>query len=647
LVTQIESKASFTEHNCALFNITPAPIWKEDWTEVKRFCDEMRAAEITDLRRVLESDLDLLRKVISLIEVVDVNPRAVDFVGATDAAELVGRLPGELLNDGSVSALLDQIMVVWEGKSHLQCDISGVDMGGSDIECQLDWATPVVNREADYSQVVILIRDVSQHRAAERRTQKNVSQLETLLDMGRAIASTFDIDVILQVLADVSAELMGADQSLILLFDTTSEVITKRVTHGTYDTALPEPTFSEIMNRLPGWVTRNRTATLTTDLAADERDLAIPRSVEAVFSGRAAAVAPIIVDDLVLGTLTVMTSPDEPPFTDIDLSLVRMLAMQAAVAIRNAGLYEDLRRSRDRVEHAHEELKDTQTQLLQAQKLEAIGSLAAGIAHEINTPIQYVSDNTSFIKDAIGTLAEVAAAQWQFLDKAAEQPELAEEVAKMQALWKEKDCEFLLEEIPDAADETIEGARRVAEIVRAMKEFAHPGEKTKSDVNINRVIETTVQVSRNEWKYVADLELDLDDTIPMIQGHAGPLGQILLIMFVNSAQAMAEHRDSDSRDKGTIRVTTSESDGIVEIRIADDGPGIPQAIVDRIFDPFFTTKDVGKGSGQGLSIARSVVVDKHQGEIWVENANPGAVFVIRLPVKDPKKAKSPTNKTDA
>lgn len=192
----------------------------------------------------------------------------------------------------------------------------------------------------------------------------------------------------------------------------------------------------------------------------------------------------------------------------------------------------------------------------------------------------------------------------------------------MQALWKEKDCDFLLNEIPDATDETIEGTRRVGEIVRAMKQFAHPGEQTKSEVNVNRVVETTVQVSRNEWKYVADLELDLDDTIPMIQGYAGPLGQILLIMFVNSAQAIAEHRDSYSRDKGTIRVTTSKKDGVVEIQIADNGPGIPQEIVNRIFDPFFTTKDVGKGSGQGLSIARSVVVDKHQGEIWVEDGDP-------------------------
>ena len=183
-----------------------------------------------------------------------------------------------------------------------------------------------------------------------------------------------------------------------------------------------------------------------------------------------------------------------------------------------------------------------------------------------------------------------------------------------------------------AVDESLEGARRVAEIVRAMKEFAHPGSQTKSTVDVNRVIETTLQVSRNEWKYVADLVLDLDDNLPTIEGHGGPLGQSLLIMFVNSAQAIAEHRNTAEDGKGTIRVSTRHLDGAVEIRVADNGPGIPQEIIERIFDPFFTTKEVGKGSGQGLSIARSVVVDKHGGKLWVEQGNPGAVFGMRLPV---------------
>jgi signal transduction histidine kinase len=178
-----------------------------------------------------------------------------------------------------------------------------------------------------------------------------------------------------------------------------------------------------------------------------------------------------------------------------------------------------------------------------------------------------------------------------------------------------KDADFLMEDMPEAVDETLEGANRVTEIVRAMKEFAHPGSQSKSAVDVNRVIETSSQVSRNEWKYIAELVLDLDKTIPMVQGYAGPLGQSLLIMFVNSAQAMAEHRSAGDPTKGTIRVTTRHEDGVVEIRVADNGPGIPNSIIDRIFDPFFTTKEVGKGSGQGLSIARSGVVDKHRGEI--------------------------------
>jgi signal transduction histidine kinase len=344
------------------------------------------------------------------------------------------------------------------------------------------------------------------------------------------------------------------------------------------------------------------------------------------------AVAPIIVDDLVLGTLTTLNNPGAPRFTEMDLSLVRMLAMQAAVAIRNAELYEELRTSRDSVAAAHEELKDTQTQLLAAQKMEAIGSLAAGIAHEINTPIQFVSDNVSFIKDSVEALGKLSAARSVFLDRIRDHPELGAEVAELHKQWEDGDSDFLMEEIPMAVAETLEGAQRVAEIVRAMKEFAHPGSQSKSSVDINRVVETTMQVSRNEWKYVAELELDLDDTIPIIEGHSGPLGQSLLIMFVNSAQAMAETR-SESEGKGRIAVSTRHDDGWVEIRVTDNGPGIPQEIIDRVFDPFFTTKDVGKGSGQGLSIARSVVVDKHQGEIWIEDNNPGAVFVIRLPVE--------------
>ncbi len=328
--------------------------------------------------------------------------------------------------------------------------------------------------------------------------------------------------------------------------------------------------------------------------------------------------------------------PISATIADRGLRSARLIRHQhdrlAALNVELEAQYAELRASRDAVQSAHEELANTQTQLLAAQKLEAIGSLAAGIAHEINTPIQFISDNTTFIGEGVEALSELLLSHRQCAAQHSDLPELTEELAEMNQEWDEKDCDFYLEEMPRAIDETLEGANRVAEIVRAMKDFAHPSSETKSSVDINRVIKSSMAVSRNEWKQIADMELDLDPDLPLIEGLAGPLGQTMLILFVNAAQAMEEDC-ADCDGKGTISVTTRHVDGMVEIRVADTGPGIPDDIVESIFDPFFTTREVGKGSGQGLSIARAAVVNKHQGEIRVENGNPGAVFVMRLPVE--------------
>lgn len=621
-----------------MFEIAPAPIWLEDWSAVQDFCQNQRAAGTTDLRRALEADEELLRSVVSLIEIVDVNQHAADFVGADDRRALLGHLPVELLNQGTLRSLVDQVMAVWNGEAFLQLEISGVDFGGADIACELDWAAPADYGIPDYSQVVVMIRDVSHHRLAEHQMQQHVRQLETLLDMGRGIASTLDVDLILRLLVETAAELLESDEALILLFDIEEQKLDKIVSHRYPDEEIATHSYGEVMEGISGLVATTRLGVRSDDISADDRNSGRAAERAGRFPGTAVAVAPIIIDDLVMGTLTVLNNASSPRFTDIDLSLARMLASQAAVAIRNATLYEELRESRDSVQTAHEQLKETQTQLLSAQKLEAIGSLAAGIAHEINTPIQFVSDNTQFIQEAIVALSELCVAHNDFAARCAEEPALAAETDRLQQMWKDKDCDFYFEETPQAIADSLEGVQRVAEIVRAMKEFAHPGSQSKSSVDVNRVVETTMQVSRNEWKYVAEMELDLDDTVPLVEGLAGPLGQSLLILFVNSAQAMAEcsHLQGDDK-KGVIRVETSHSPTHVEIRISDNGSGIPSEIVDRVFDPFFTTKDVGKGSGQGLSIARSVVVDKHQGEIWYEDANPGAVFVIHLPISNTDK----------
>ena len=337
------------------------------------------------------------------------------------------------------------------------------------------------------------------------------------------------------------------------------------------------------------------------------------------------AVAPIVHNEAVIGTLTALNHPPSVMPSQQDLSLINALAGQAAVAIENARLY-------DEIHSAHEELKHAQAQLLQAQKLEAIGSLAAGIAHEINTPIQYVADNTKFLMEANeASTAVIGAVDKLVADLAAG----TDPTAALQTLADtrdEADFDFLVEEIPSALEQTLEGVQRVANIVRAMKDFAHPGLEGKNAVDLNQALQTTGAVSRNEWKYVAEVEFDLDETLPPVPAFSGPLNQAFLILIVNAAQAIEEHRTEG--EMGTIRVSTSHREGWAEIRVADSGPGVPDHILDRIYDPFFTTKEVGKGSGQGLSIARSVVTEQHGGHLEYDPSGSGATFVIRLPLTE-------------
>jgi len=263
---------------------------------------------------------------------------------------------------------------------------------------------------------------------------------------------------------------------------------------------------------------------------------------------------------------------------------------------------------------------ELERQLAQANRLEAIGQLAAGIAHEINTPVQFIADNTRFLTDAF---ADILPALRQL---AALEPEEAPEA--LRAL----DLEFIAEEVPGALEQSLEGLARVTRIVRAMKDFSHPGEG-RADTDVNRAIESTVQVARNEWKYVADVELDLDAAVGKVPCYEGELKQVVLNIVINAAQALGEQRDSGERESpGRIRISTRRLGERLRIEIADDGPGMTPEVKARVFDPFFTTKGVGVGTGQGLSLAHSVIVQKHGGAIDVETApGEGARFVIEIP----------------
>ncbi|NOY91913.1 MAG: hypothetical protein GXP55_12020 [Deltaproteobacteria bacterium] len=280
------------------------------------------------------------------------------------------------------------------------------------------------------------------------------------------------------------------------------------------------------------------------------------------------------------------------------------------------------------------DMKQLEAERMQGQKLEAIGQLAAGIAHEINTPTQYVSDNTHFFETAFKRLGPFldAAEAMVAADKAGEVTPA--HFAALKKTARKAKLDFVRREVPKAIEQSLEGLERVATIVRAMKEFSHPGGGGMSPTDLNRAVKTTVTVARNEWKYVAEVEFDLADDLPSVPVLPDELNQVILNIVVNAAHAIGEKLGEGSAEKGTIKIATRLVDDHVEIRISDDGTGVPAAIQERVFDPFFTTKPVGKGTGQGLAIARKVMLDGHHGDLKLESVEgEGATFTLVLPLE--------------
>jgi PAS domain S-box-containing protein len=279
---------------------------------------------------------------------------------------------------------------------------------------------------------------------------------------------------------------------------------------------------------------------------------------------------------------------------------------------------------------ADEERRNLERQLNQTHKMEAVGQLAGGIAHEINTPIQYIGENLKFILESYQDTASLLKGYSQLMQKAAELPELQQDVANVKAIIEEIDLAYLEEETTNAIEQSISGTGQVANIVQAMKEFAHPGTKQMALADMNRIVTNAVAVCKNEWKYVADTELKLGDNLPQVKCLGGEISQVVLNLVINAAQAI---QAAELGRKGLITVTTTHNQGFVEVSITDTGTGIPKDAQDSVFNPFFTTKDVGRGTGQGLAIAQDIVVVKHQGKLFFETEEGvGTRFVMRLPL---------------
>jgi signal transduction histidine kinase len=314
------------------------------------------------------------------------------------------------------------------------------------------------------------------------------------------------------------------------------------------------------------------------------------------------------------------------------VSARQLVAQRELVAVQHEllGAHHELAVAYEDQKLASAQRERMEIELRLAQKLEAVGQLAAGIAHEINTPIQFVSDTSQFLSDAFGDLMPLVDRYAEVVDAARHgpvPPALLEAVAAAESL---ADLDYLRERVPPAWERSFAGIRQVAEIVSAMRTFAHPT-TDKAPVDVNEAIRNTLIVTANEYRYVADVKTDLHELPPVICS-ASDLNQVLINLVVNAAHAIADVV-ADTVVRGGIHIRTrTDGDGVL-ISISDTGCGIPAEVANRIFDPFFTTKEVGRGTGQGLAIAHTIVTERHGGTIsFTTEPGHGTTFDVRLPI---------------
>jgi signal transduction histidine kinase len=247
--------------------------------------------------------------------------------------------------------------------------------------------------------------------------------------------------------------------------------------------------------------------------------------------------------------------------------------------------------------------------------------------------MQYIGDNIRFLQESFDSLREALQSHTSLLAAAKTSTLTPEALAAAEQAIAAADISYLFEEIPSAVKQSLEGVERVTKIVRAMKEFSHPGTREKAPADLNRAIESTVTVARNEWKYVAELKLELDPELPPVPCLIGEFNQCIVNLVVNASHAIGDAIKGKPGAKGTITIRSRREGEFAEVRVSDTGTGIPEAIRPRIFEPFFTTKGLGQGTGQGLAIIYGTIVRRHGGTVTFETqVGKGTTFIVRLPL---------------
>lgn len=271
------------------------------------------------------------------------------------------------------------------------------------------------------------------------------------------------------------------------------------------------------------------------------------------------------------------------------------------------------------------EIKRAENELCRTQKLQTLGRLAAGVAHEINTPIQFIGDNLQFMQDSFCQYKRALMAYQNF--------RINNDQDSLLKVLNSIDLEFLNGEIPQALNQSVDGIKRVSAMVSAMRHFSHLDERRMVAADINKALESTLIILKNEVKYITNIQTNFDKNLPKVVCCIDEINQVFMNLVVNAAHSIEQKNAGFNVKKGLIRVSSQLEGKYVVVKVADDGLGIPEDIQDKIFDSFFTTKKIGKGTGQGLSISHSIVTKKHNGKLYFETVQgKGTTFIVKIPV---------------
>jgi len=444
-------------------------------------------------------------------------------------------------------------------------------------------------------------------RAIERR---RLRQTTALYQAVQVIFRTRDLQRLPEAIVKVSMEVMRADAATLLLPDLDGKFY---VAHAFgLESEVASTTRISVGEGIAGRVALSRKPLIITGDASNHAAL---RGVTARTRVRSSIVYPLVFADDVMGILTFNRLSDDSPFRTADLDRASVLASQVLLSLENSRLAR---------------------QSVTAEKLAAVGQMAAGIAHEINTPIQFVGDSLHFLSEAFGDLVQMVDRLEDIVGRmATSAPDDARALTlAAQEAADELDLPYLKDAVPKALDRTKEGVKRVANIVQAVKDFGRPDRGDKIATDLNECLRSTLIVSRGEYKYVADVETDFAE-LRAVVCHPGELNQVFLNLIVNAGHAIADAVSGSDR-RGTIVVRTRTEGEHAVVSIEDNGTGIPAEAQSRIFDPFFTTKAVGRGTGLGLAVARTIV-DSHGGSLTFETQmGRGTRFSVRVPFERSK-----------